>query len=192
MVVHWISSLNPCIQREGVTKQPLQWGYGIEEAAIIVDTRSHLPEPTRVCRNWHHGVRVIHHTTWLPRLHRAGPSTSLDKIDAKSIQFVGTVPSGLQSRSQPGHHPSGQDCTLFCRKRQTVERQREQIAPPLRAIRRLCDKDGSEVPLAARSPGKSTRFPEKRNRWYNPHIAGPTDLGSPDWEQASTTPRRRV
>ncbi len=35
--------------------------------------------PLGVCRTWHLDLREISHQNWLPRLHRAGPSTSLDK-----------------------------------------------------------------------------------------------------------------
>jgi hypothetical protein len=39
-------------------------------------TLSSSRAPAGVCRNWHHGTPC---RAWLPRLHRAGPSASLDK-----------------------------------------------------------------------------------------------------------------
>jgi hypothetical protein len=40
---------------------------------------SHLPE---YCRTWHHTQG------WLPRFHRAGPSTSLDKSAARAYWLI--------------------------------------------------------------------------------------------------------
>jgi hypothetical protein len=58
---------------EEVIKNPLLVSKKRQNAS------SYLPE--LICRNWHLDCLV-----WLPRLHRAGPSASLDKSEYKVVR----------------------------------------------------------------------------------------------------------
>ena len=180
-------------ERRRVTKQPLQRGNGIEEAVIIIDTRSHLPEPTWVCRSWHHGMCGSYATQpgcrgftgpvppplWirfmrnlfslLGQCHRSANSLLTQAPSEWTGLYTG-LPQNANSRT-----PERADSATIARYPQGIGKGRQRGNTPRRQV-----------------PGKSPRFPENRNRWYNPHIAGSTDLGCPDREQASGTPRRRV
>jgi len=62
------------------------------EGALVTASAALSSSRSSICRSWHHTVR---RTGRLPRLHRAGPSASLDKSATGAIRLLpGMVPHG--------------------------------------------------------------------------------------------------
>lgn len=86
------------------SEEPVQ--HGLREAALVSEYATLIfQNPLKVCRNWHHSVLAA----WLPRFHRADPSTSLDEYFSSSvIQFAEMI---AQAKPQVKPKPVAGECT---------------------------------------------------------------------------------